>query len=119
MPTALITGVSGQDGSYLAEFLLSKGYHVVGTMPDQKADQKRIRHIYKKLEIVNTDLLNQGQVEDILRGSRPDEIYNLAARASSNELWTEPVLTGELNALTVTRILDAIRKNDYPIRFVQ
>jgi len=119
MPTAFITGVNGQDGSYLAEFLLSKGYRVVGTTPDRNTDQERILQIRERIEIVETDLLNQGLVEDILRKYKPDEVYNLAARASSSELWTLPVLTGELNALGVARILDAICKIDHKVRFVQ
>ena len=94
MPTALITGVNGQDGSYLAEFLLLKGYHVVGTTPNQNTDQDRILHIRKKIDVVETDLLDQGLVEDIMLKYKPDEVYNLAARASSRESWTEPVLTG-------------------------
>jgi GDPmannose 4,6-dehydratase len=119
MPTALITGVNGQDGSYLAEFLLSKGYHVIGTTPDQNTDQERIVHIRENIDIVEANLLDQSQVEDMLRKYKPDEVYNLAARASSSELWTQPVLTGELNALTVARILEAIRKIDHKVRFVQ
>jgi GDPmannose 4,6-dehydratase len=119
VPTALITGVNGQDGSYLAEFLLSKGYHVVGTTPDQNTDQERILHIREKLEMVETDLLDHGLVEDILRKYQPDEVYNLAARASSSELWSQPVSTGELNALAVARILDGICRIDHKIRFVQ
>jgi GDPmannose 4,6-dehydratase len=119
MPTAFITGVSGQDGSYLAEFLLSKGYRVVGTTPDRNTDQERILQIRERIEIVETDLLNQALVEDILRKYKPDEVYNLAARASSSELWTQPVLTGEVNALTVARLLDAVSKVDHKVRFVQ
>jgi GDPmannose 4,6-dehydratase len=119
MPTALITGVNGQDGSYLAESLLSKGYRVIGTTPDQNIDQDRILHIRENIDIVEANLLDQEQVEDVLRKYKPDEVYNLAARASSSELWTQPVLTGELNALTVARILDAIRKIDHKVRFVQ
>jgi len=119
MPTALITGVNGQDGSYLAEFLLSKGYHVVGTTPDRNTDQERIFQIREKIEIVETDLLNQGFVEDILLKYKPDEVYNLAARASSSELWTQPVLSGELNALTVARILEAIGRIEHNVRFAQ
>lgn len=119
MPVALITGVNGQDGSYLAEFLLLKGYRVVGTTLDRNTDQERISHIREKIEIVETDLLDQRRVEDILRRSNPDELYNFAARASSSELWTEPVLTGELNALAVVRLLDAIRAIDQKVRFIQ
>jgi GDPmannose 4,6-dehydratase len=119
MPTALITGVNGQDGSYLAEFLLSKGYRVIGTTPDQNNHQDRIRHVREKLEIVEADLLNHSLLEDILRQFKPKEVYNLAARASSSELWTHPVQTGELNALAVARLLDAICRIDRKIRFVQ
>jgi GDPmannose 4,6-dehydratase len=119
MPVALITGVNGQDGSYLAEFLLLKGYEVVGTTLDRNTDQGRISHIREKIEIVETDLLEQSLLEDILRKYRPDEIYNFAARASSRDLWTQPVLTGELNALAVTRLLDAIRAGGREVRFVQ
>jgi len=119
MPTAFITGVNGQDGSYLAEFLLSKGYDVVGTTPDRNINQQRIFHIRERIEIVETDLLDQGFVEDILRRYQPDEVYNLAARASSSELWMQPVLSGELNALTVARILEAIDRIDRKVRFVQ
>jgi GDPmannose 4,6-dehydratase len=119
MPTALITGVNGQDGSYLAEFLLSKGYRVIGTTPDKNTDQERIRHVREKIEIVETDLLNHSLLENILREFKPNEVYNLAARASSSELWTHPVQTGELNALAVARLLDAIHRIDDKIRFVQ
>lgn len=115
MPCALITGVSGQDGSYLSELLLSKGYHVVGAT----SGRNRILPVDEKIEVVRIDLLNQGMVEDVLREYKPDEIYNLAARASSRELWTQPILTGEVNALGVTRVLEAIREVDRKIRFVQ
>ena len=117
MPTALITGVNGQDGSYLAEFLLLKGYRVVGTTPNQNVD--RILPSRKEIEIAEADLLDQGQLERILREYKPDEVYNLAARASSSELWTQPVLTGEVNGLTVASLLEAIRRSDHKARFVQ
>lgn len=119
MPTTLITGVNGQDGSYLAELLLFKGYRIIGTTSNHNAGQERILHIREKIEIVETDLLDQGMMEDILHRYKPDEVYNLAARASSSELWTEPALTGELNALAVARLLEAIRKSDHKVRFVQ
>jgi len=119
MPTALITGINGQDGSYLAELLLSKGYCVAGTTPDLSSDQQRILPIRERIEVVQTDLLNQDQVENLLRRCKPNEVYNLAARASSRDLWTEPVSTGDLNGLTVARILDGISKIDPNIRFVQ
>jgi GDPmannose 4,6-dehydratase len=119
MPAALITGVNSQDGSYLAEFLLRKGYRVVGTTLNRNTNQERILHIRDKIEIVETDLLNQRLMEDILRNYKPDEVYNLAARASSSEFWTQPVLTGELNALAVARLMDVIRNIDHRVRFVQ
>jgi len=119
MRTALITGVNGQDGSYLAEFLLSKGYRVVGTTPNQCTNLERILHIREKIETVETSPLNHAWMEELLLKFRPDEIYNLAARASSRELWTDPVSTGESNALAVVRLLDAIHRVDHSIRFVQ
>jgi GDPmannose 4,6-dehydratase len=119
MPTALITGINGQDGSYLAEFLLLKGYCVVGTTRDQSSDPQRILQIGDRTEIVETDLLNQDAVEHLLRRYKPDEVYNLAARASSRDVWTYPVSSGDLNGLTVVRMLDAISKIDSRIRFVQ
>lgn len=119
MPTALITGINGQDGSYLAEFLLLKGYRVVGTTPNAAIDQERIVHIRESLEIVETDLLDQQLIEGILGTYKPNEIYNLAAHASSLDLWTEPGLTGELNAIAVARLLNGIYKVDQSIRFFQ
>ncbi len=123
MPTALITGVNGQDGSYLAEFLLAKGYRLVGTTPslspDRTTGQRLIFEIRDRIEIVETDLLSPESIEDLLGSYKPDEVYNLAARASSRDLWTQPVSTGDLNGLTVARILGAIRKIDPGIRFVQ
>ncbi len=119
MPAALITGVNSQDGSYLTELLLQKGYRVVGTTLNRNTNQERILDIREKIEIVETDLLDQSLMEEILRKYKPDEVYNLAARASSSEFWTQPVLTGELNALAVTRLLEAIRTIDHSVRFVQ
>jgi len=118
MPTALISGVNGQDGLYLAELLLSKGYRVTGTVRGQDIYQPMIQ-LREKLEIVESDLVNQGLLEDLLRDRRPDEVYNLAARASSSDLWTDPVLTGGVNGLTVARMLEAIKKIDCRIKFVQ
>jgi GDPmannose 4,6-dehydratase len=119
MPTALITGVGGQDGWYLAELLLLKGYRVVGTTTNPNIDQDRFLHAPRPVELLEADLLDQGQLEQVLRECKPDEVYNLAARASSSELWTQPVLTGEMNALAVVRLLDAIRTVNHKIRFVQ
>jgi len=92
---------------------------VAGTTPDLSSDQQRILPIRGKIEVVETDLLNQNHVEDLLRRCKPDEVYNLAARASSRDLWTEPVSTGDLNGLAVARILEGISKIDPNIRFVQ
>ena len=119
MSIVLITGVNGQDGSYLAEFLLLKGYQVVGTALSLNADLTHIRGIREKIEIVETNLLDQDQFENILRKYKPDHVYNLAARASSSELWTQPVQTGDVNALSVARILEAIRRVGREIRFIQ
>jgi GDPmannose 4,6-dehydratase len=115
--TALITGVNGQDGSYLAEFLLRQGYRVVGTIPGKNSDN--IVHIREKIEIIeNTGLLREC-TEKIIRKYEPDEIYNLAARASSKQLWSDPVATGEVNAIAVVGFLDAIHQMDRGTRFLQ
>ena len=119
MPTALITGVSGQDGGYLAEFLLQKGYQVVGTVRDRARESNRVAHLANSVELVELDLTSLASVENMLREFRPDEFYNLAARASGSELWCYPVLTGEVNGLAVTRLLEAIHKVDGNIRFCQ
>jgi GDPmannose 4,6-dehydratase len=120
MATALITGISGQDGSYLAELLLKKGYRVIGTARQRNTPNcDRIRDIANSIEIVETDLLDQSVVDRIVEDHRPIEIYNLAARASSSQLFEDPVLTGEINALAVARLLEAIRKVDPSIRFCQ
>ena len=120
MATALITGIAGQDGSYLAELLLSKGYRVIGTVRDRNtAGCDRLGDISRSIEIVEANLLEQTVIERILEGHRPLEVYNLAARASSSQLFEDPVLTGEVNALAVARLLEAIRKVDPSIRFCQ
>src|SRR5664280_1816871 len=120
MATALITGIAGQDGSYLAELLLRKGYRVIGTVRDRKTTAcDRIRDIAKSIELVEANLLEQAALERILEDHRPLEVYNLAARASSSQLFDDPVLTGEINALAVARLLEAIRKVDPSIRFCQ
>jgi GDPmannose 4,6-dehydratase len=117
MPTALITGISGQDGSYLAELLLSKGYRVVGTALDKLSGQHNPD--LERIEIVETDSRDQHIVHDLLQSYRPDEVYNLAARASSRDLWTHPALTGDINGLNAARILEGISEFDRNIRFVQ
>ena len=118
--TALITGITGQDGSYLAEFLLAKGYHVVGMTRRSSTDvHERIQHFVDDVTIVSGDLLDQSSMTSIVAETRPDEIYNLAAQSFVPTSWTQPVLTGEFTALGVTRVLEAIRAVDPKIRFYQ
>ncbi len=120
MPTALVTGVTGQDGSYLAEFLLSKGYDVVGVVRRTSHDSyERIGHLLDRVRIVPADLLDQHSLTTVIRDVRPDEIYNLAAQSFVPTSWTQPVLTGEFTALGVTRILEAIRLAHPEARFYQ
>jgi GDPmannose 4,6-dehydratase len=110
MPTALITGVTGQDGSYLAEFLLDKGYTVVGMVRRTSTiNFDRIRHIQDRIEIVQGDLLDQSSLVDLLGEYKPDEVYNLAAQSFVPTSFKQPVLTGEFTALGVTRVLEAVR----------
>ena len=120
MPTALITGVTGQDGSYLAEFLLEKGYEVVAMVRrTSTVSFARIEHIQDKITIVPGDLLDQMSLVDIVHEYRPQEVYNLAAQSFVPTSWKQPVFTGEVTALGVTRILDAVRTVDPAIRFYQ
>nr|MBI2904970.1 GDP-mannose 4,6-dehydratase [Chloroflexota bacterium] len=120
MKTALITGVTGQDGSYLAEFLLGQGYRVVGMVRrSSTVNFDRIKHIQNDIEIAQGDLLDQMSIVDILREHRPAEVYNLAAQSFVPTSWTQPVLTGEFTALGVTRMLEAVRSTDPAIRFYQ
>ncbi len=120
MPKALITGVTGQDGSYLAEFLLSQGYDVIGMVRRTSTiNFHRIAHIQDQIELVPGDLLDQVSMIRILEEYRPDEIYNLAAQSFVQTSWNQPVFTGEVTGLGVTRILDAIRTIDPKIRFYQ
>lgn len=117
---ALITGVTGQDGSYLAEFLLEKGYHVIGMVRRSSTlNFERIAHIQDKIEIVSGDLLDEASLISVLREHRPEEVYNLAAQSFVQTSWHQPVLTGETTAMGVTRLLDAIRMVDTDIRFYQ
>jgi len=119
-PTAMITGVTGQDGSYLAEFLLSKGYRVVGMVRRSSTTNfDRIRHIQDDIEIVAGDLLDQSSLMDIVREHQPDEVYNLAAQSFVLTSFSQPVLTGEFTALGVTRMLEAIRLIKPDARFYQ
>jgi len=118
--TALITGITGQDGSYLAEFLLSEGYNVIGMVRRTSTiNFDRLAHFQDDVEIVQGDLLDQMSLIDILHEYRPQEVYNLAAQSFVPTSWKQPVLTGEFTALGVTRILDAVRIVDSGIRFYQ
>ena len=118
--TALITGITGQDGSYLAELLLSKGYKVVGMVRrSSTVNYERIGHLMGDIEFVPGDLLDQMSLLEVLGSHRPDEVYNLAAQSFVQTSFTQPVLTGETTALGVTRLLDAIRMVDPDTRFYQ
>ncbi len=120
MPKALITGITGQDGSYLAEALLQKGYDVVGMVRrSSTVNYERIAHIQGSIEFVNGDLLDQISLIDAIKIHEPDEIYNLAAQSFVQTSFGQPVLTGETTALSVTRMLDAIRIVNPKIRFYQ
>lgn len=117
---ALVTGVTGQDGSYLAELLLSKGYEVTGMVRRSSQDNLgRIEHLRTQMKIVQGDLLDANSLEKILREAKPQEVYNLAAQSFVPTSWEQPILTGEFTALGVTRLLEAIRAVDRTIRFYQ
>jgi GDPmannose 4,6-dehydratase len=118
--TALITGVTGQDGSYLAELLLDKGYKVVGVVRRTSHDSyERIGHLLDRLHIVPADLLDQHSLTSVVRDAAPDEVYNLAAQSFVPTSWSQPVLTGEFTALGVTRLLEAVRLAHPHARFYQ
>jgi GDPmannose 4,6-dehydratase len=120
MPTALITGVTGQVGSYLAEFLLSKGYVVVGMVRrSSTVTFERIQHIQNDISIIQGDLHDQSSLNAVLEQYRPDEVYNLAAQSFVAASWSQAVLTGEVTALGVTRLLEAIRQVNPKCRFYQ
>jgi len=120
MPTALITGVTGQDGSYLADFLLEKGYKVVGMVRRSSTITfERIQHIQDDITIEQGDLHDQSSLVDVLERYQPDEIYNLAAQSFVPTSWNQPVLTGEVTALGVTRLLEAMRLVTPKARFYQ
>ncbi|MEY2567413.1 MAG: GDPmannose 4,6-dehydratase [Actinomycetota bacterium] len=117
---ALITGVTGQDGSYLAELLLDKGYDVIGVARrSSTVNFERIFHIQDRLTLATGDLLDEVSIINLLREHQPSEVYNLAAQSFVPTSWTQSVLTGEVTALGVTRVLDAIRTVDPEIRFYQ
>ena len=120
MPTALITGITGQDGSYLAELLLAKGYRVVGIVRrSSTTPYERIAHLVDRVELVSADLLDQTSLVDAIAETSPDEIYNLAAQSFVATSWTQPVLTGEFTAIGVTRILEAMKRAAPKARFYQ
>jgi GDPmannose 4,6-dehydratase len=117
---ALITGVTGQDGSYLAELLLDKGYEVYGMVRRSSTENfERINHIKDRIRLVQADLFDQGSLLDMIEDLHPNEVYNLAAQSFVPTSWTQPVLTGEFDALGVTKLLEAIRKVDTKIKFYQ
>ena len=117
---ALITGITGQDGSYLAEFLLDKGYEVVGMVRRASTESvERINHIKDRLQFAQADLLDQLSIVRMIQEHRPDEIYNLAAQSFVPTSWEQPVLTGDFDALGVTKMLEAIRQVDTNIKFYQ
>ena len=120
MSKALITGVTGQDGSYLAEFLLEKGYDVIGMVRRTSTlNFSRIEHVQDNITLVSGDLLDQVSLINILKEHRPDEVYNLAAQSFVPTSWGQPVFTGDVTALGVTRMLEAVRTVDDGIRFYQ
>ncbi|MFL7795048.1 MAG: GDP-mannose 4,6-dehydratase [Anaerolineae bacterium] len=120
MPRALITGITGQDGSYLAEFLLEQGYEVIGMVRrTSTVNFTRIQHIQDQVALVQGDLLDQGSLICLLQEYQPEEVYNLAAQSFVPTSWNQPVFTGDVTALGVTRMLEAIRTVDKSIRFYQ
>jgi GDPmannose 4,6-dehydratase len=119
-PRALITGITGQDGSYLAELLLDKGYEVFGVMRRASTENvERIAHLIDRITLVQADLLDQGSLVSALEEARPSEVYNLGAQSFVPTSWNQPVLTAEFTAVGVTRLLEAIRRVDPTIRFYQ
>jgi GDPmannose 4,6-dehydratase len=120
MPTALITGITGQDGSYLAELLLSKGYRVVGVARrSSTVTNERINHLLDNITVIQGDLHDQGSLLSFLEEYKPTEVYNLAAQSFVPTSWNQPALTGDITAIGVTRMLEAIRFINPKIRFYQ
>ncbi|MGI9059857.1 MAG: GDP-mannose 4,6-dehydratase [Ktedonobacteraceae bacterium] len=120
MPSALITGITGQDGSYLAEFLLQKGYDVYGVVRRTSTENtQRIAHLLDKVTLIEADVLDQLALIQALRTARADEVYNLAAMSFVSTSFRQPIATGEYTGLSVTRMLEAVRLVDWPIRFYQ
>jgi len=120
MRCALITGITGQDGSYLAEFLLEKDYQVYGLVRRSSTENfERSEHLRDRLQLVQGDVLDQTSLLEAVQESHPDEVYNLAAQSFVPASWNQPVLTGEFTALGVTRLLEAVRRFNPKIRFYQ
>ena len=120
MATAIITGITGQDGSYLAEFLLERGYNVIGMVRrSSTVTFERIQHIQDDITLIQGDLHDQSSLVDVMEQYRPDEVYNLAAQSFVPTSWSQPVLTGEVTALGVTRLLEAVRHVNPSTRFYQ
>ena len=120
MPTAIITGITGQDGSYLAELLLKKGYRVIGVARrSSTVNYERIQHIVDDITVVQGDLQDQGSLLSLIEEHAPTEVYNLAAQSFVPTSWNQPALTGDVTAIGVTRILEAIRFVNPKIRFYQ
>jgi GDPmannose 4,6-dehydratase len=120
MPTAMITGITGQDGSYLAEYLLEKGYQVIGMVRrSSTVTFERIEHLQDDIVLIQGDLHDQSSLVDVIERYRPDEVYNLAAQSFVPTSWNQPVLTGEVTALGVTRLLEAVRLVNPDARFYQ
>lgn len=118
--TVLVSGVTGQDGSYLAEFLLSKNYRVVGLVRrSSQKNRQNIEHILDKIELVSGDLLDEASLVHAIKESKPDEVYNLASQSFVGESWKQPVFTGEVTGLGTTRMLEAIRQVNPKIKFYQ
>jgi GDPmannose 4,6-dehydratase len=120
MKRALITGITGQDGSYLAEFLLEKGYQVFGLVRrSSTVNFERIAHIHDRIELVSGDLTDQNSLALAMQAAQPDEVYNLAAQSFVPASWTQPILTGDVTGLGATRVLEAVRMHDRDVRVYQ
>src|ERR1700710_974570 len=120
MPTALVTGITGQDGSYLAELLLARGYRVAGVVRvASTSSRERIAHLLGRVALLEGDLLDQGSLIDAVRATRPDEVYNLAAQSFVQSSWAQPVMTAEYTALGATRVLEAVRQEAPAARVFQ